>query len=249
MDYFNFNIEFEGISEYTKNNISLISDFASLIQIYHKYEDLLVTNCQRTIAHIFSNSEFDKSSLSLHLLDFYNSFNYHIITLQQINSKIENEILKSLNEFISHLKSQNSLVFNEFNDLIKEVYNQKNLYENFRTNYFNSAKEAIEQENEVVKIMNNKNSTENEIKLSNDKLVKLRAISEEKCEKFKFEVKNTNELYENSNKKYFPIFNKIKDIEESKSNFLKFYFEKLNFFFNQKKTSFDNFINNQKKKY
>ena len=245
MDYFNFNIEFEGISEYTKNNTLIISDFASLIQIYHKYQDLLVTNCQRTVAHIFSTSEFDKTSLSLRLLEFYNSFNHHIINLQQINSKIESEILRPLNEFISHLKSQNSLVFSEFSDLIKEIYNQKNKYENIRTNYFNSAKEAIEQENEVVKIMNNKNSTENEIKSSNDKLVKLRAISEEKCEVFKIEVKNTNDLYEKSNKKYFPVFNKIKDIEESKSNFLKFYFEKLNFFLQQKKLSFDNFINSQ----
>ena len=245
MDYFNFNIEFEGISEYTKNNTLIISDFASLIQIYHKYQDLLVTNCQRSVAHIFSTSEFDKTSLSLRLLEFYNSFNHHIINLQQINSKIESEILRPLNEFISHLKSQNSLVFSEFSDLIKEIYNQKNKYENIRTNYFNSAKEAIEQENEVVKIMNNKNSTENEIKSSNDKLVKLRAISEEKCEVFKIEVKNTNDLYEKSNKKYFPVFNKIKDIEESKSNFLKFYFEKLNFFLQQKKLSFDNFINSQ----
>ena len=33
MDYFNFNIEFEGISEYTKNNINIISVFSTLIQI------------------------------------------------------------------------------------------------------------------------------------------------------------------------------------------------------------------------
>ena len=96
--------------------------------------------------------------------------------------------------------------------------------------------------------MSRKNSTQNSINSQNEILTQLRVNSENQCQIYKNELKVTNELYEENNKKYFPLINTIKDNEEKRINFLSFYLEKFIGILTEEKTSFDNMLNGLKEK-
>ena len=125
MDYFNFQIEYDKLFDYTKEGINSLINFSNFLKTYIKYSEQLYSNTIKIVNNIISemakNEEENETTLSIHFFYFYNSFSEYLKSINIKNNKLEYDILNPLNEFISHIKTQNSLVFSEFKDLINET--------------------------------------------------------------------------------------------------------------------------------
>ena len=194
MDYFNLQEEYDRLSNYTKTGISTLSDFSLFLKTYIKYSDQLIINTNKVLSNISSdilkNREDNQSSFIILFFEFYNSFLLYLKSLNNQNLTIEDEIINPLNEFISHIKTQNSLTFSEFKELINETYNQKKKYEQSKHNYIESSKKATEQENLIIKKIDEKEKNlvkEKDVTEANNKLLKLKEIALSDNEKYKIE--------------------------------------------------------------
>ena len=256
MDYFNFQIEYDKLFDYTKEGINSLINFSNFLKTYIKYSEQLYSNTIKIVNNIISemvnNNEENESTLSIHFFEFYNSFSEYLKSINIKNNKLEYDILNPLNEFISHIKTQNSLVFSEFNNLINETYNQKKKYEQCKNNYIESSKIVTENEKLIIKKVEEKEknlSNEKDISIAEKEisdltfnLLKLKENTLNDNEKYKIEFEKTNKLFEEKNKLYFPIFLKIKEIEESKETLIKFSFEKINHIFKSRLNSSQEFM-------
>ncbi len=249
MDNFNLQIEYSHLSDYVKNGMNNLNDFSYFLKTFIKFSEQLISNTKKVINNIISemmkNEDENQSTLTIRFFEFYNYFLEYLKSIDNQNIKLETDILNPLNDFISHLKSQNSIFFSEFKDLINDTYNQKKKYELCKNNYFESSKKSTEQENLIVKILEEKEknkSSEIDISEANNKLLKLKELALNDNEIYKIEFEKTNKLFEEKNKLYFPLFSKIKDNEESKETVIKFYFEKINHIFKTKLNSFQEFF-------
>ncbi len=54
----------------------------------------------------------------------------------------------------------------------------------------------------------------------------MRSTAENNCQNYKFQLNTTNKIFEENEKKYYPIINKMKLNEENRISFVKFHFEK-----------------------
>lgn len=54
----------------------------------------------------------------------------------------------------------------------------------------------------------------------------MRNTAENNCQSYKQELKKTNKTFEENEKKYYPIIEKMKNNEENRISFVKFHFEK-----------------------
>ena len=250
MDYYNLQNEYDNILKYSKTGINTLNDFLSFLKTYVKYSEQLYSNTKKTITNIISGmlkiSENNQSSLTIRCFEFYNSFLEYITLINNQNNKIEYDLINPLNEFISHIKTQNSLIFSEFKDIISETYKQKKNYEQSKHNYIESSKKATEQENLVVKKIDEKEKNlvkEKDVTEANNKLLKLKEIALSDNEKYKIEYEKSNKINEEKNSLYFPLSSKIKEIENSKSTMTKYYFEQMNDIFKNNLKSSQKFIN------
>ena len=96
--------------------------------------------------------------------------------------------------------------------------------------------------------MGKKGVNKNTITSQNELLTKLRVNSENESQIYKNELKITNEMYEENNKKYLSLINTIKDNEEKRINFLSFHLEKLIAIINEGKIGIETLLNNLKEK-
>ena len=250
MDYYNLQNEYDNIFKYSKTGMNTLNDLLSFLKTYVKYSEQLYSNTKKTVTNIISDmlkiSENNQSSLTIHCFEFYNSFLEYLKVMNNQTNKIEYDIINPLNEFISHIKTQNSLIFSEFKDLINETYKQKKNYEQSKHNYIESSKKATEQENLIVKKIEEKEKNlakEKDVTEANNKLLKLKEIALSDNEKYKIECEKLNKMNEEKNNLYFPISSKIKEIESSKSTMTKYYFELMNDIFKNNLKSSQKFIN------
>ena len=250
MDYYNLQSEYDEIFKYSKIGINTLNDFLLFLKTYVKYSEQLYSNTKKTITNIISGmlkiSENNQSSLTIRCFEFYNSFLEYLNSINKQNNKIEYDILNPLNEYISHIKTQNSLIFTEFKDIINETYKQKKNYEQSKHNYIESSRKATEQENLIIKKIDEKEKNlvkEKDVTEANNKLLKLKEIALSDNEKYKIEYEKSNKKNEETNKLYFPLSSKIKEIENSKSSMTKFYFEQMNDIFKNILKSSQEFIN------
>ena len=250
MDYYNLQSEYDEIFKYSKIGINTLNDFLLFLKTYVKYSEQLYSNTKKTITNIISGmlkiSENNQSSLTIRCFEFYNSFLEYLNSINKQNNKIEYDILNPLNEYISHIKTQNSLIFSEFKDIINETYKQKKNYEQSKHNYIESSRKATEQENLIIKKIDEKEKNlvkEKDVTEANNKLLKLKEIALSDNEKYKIEYEKSNKKNEEINKLYFPLSSKIKEIENSKSSMTKFYFEQMNDIFKNILKSSQEFIN------
>ena len=129
MDNFNLQIEYSHLSDYIKNGMNNLNDFSYFLKTYIKFSDQLISNTIKVINNILSemmkNEDENQSTLTIRFYEFYNYFLDYLKSINNQNIKLETDILNPLNDFISHLKSQNSIFFSEFKDLINDTYNQK----------------------------------------------------------------------------------------------------------------------------
>ena len=165
---------------------------------------------------------------------YFSSFGSKL-KLSLISKKLEAELISPTINFDKFLSDENSYHLMLLQNLINSTVNQKKKYEKIKHKYFDSCQAAEKQEKNLLEVMGKKGSSQNSISSQNEILTKLRVNSENQCQIYKNELKLTNELYEENNKKYFPLINTIKDNEEKIINFLSFHLEKFIAILNEEK--------------
>lgn len=174
--------------------------------------------------------KFDsKASLSKNFFDFYRNYENFTSKTKSTLSKMDKDLIEPLNLFSKHLTGKYNECLSEFKNLAYSTYESKKSLERSKHKYFDSCKLAVEQEKIVLKVLNDKEkklASDDEIEHAHDVLIKLRTLAENNCQLYKTDLQKTNRLFEENEKKYFPIIEKMKLNEESRENFLKFHFEK-----------------------
>jgi hypothetical protein len=174
--------------------------------------------------------KFDsKATLSKNFFDFYRNYENFTSKTKSTLSKMDKDLIEPLNLFSKHLTGKYNECLSDFKNLAYSTYESKKSLERSKHKYFDSCKLAVEQEKIVLKVLNDREknlATDDEIEHAHDVLIKLRTMAENNCQVYKNDLQKTNKIFEENEKKYFPVIEKMKLNEESRENFLKFHFEK-----------------------
>jgi hypothetical protein len=159
-----------------------------------------------------------------------------------ISKKLLTEIISPTEEFTSFLSSDDRKNLERLKKMIHNTNVQKQKYEKSKEIYFDSCKSAEKQERKLIEEMNKHTKSDENIKIQNDILAKLKMQSQEEYQKYKTEHQKTNKLYNEYNTKYFKIINNIKDNEEKRINYLSFHIEKFISILKEEKNSLNEVI-------
>jgi hypothetical protein len=166
-----------------------------------------------------------KSTLSKNFFEFYRNYESFLAKMKLMMSKMEKELIEPINLFSKHLTSKYNECLGEYKTLAYSTFESKKILEKSKHKYFDACKSAVEQEKVVLKKMDEQVS-DMELEAVHDTLIKLRLQAENHCQSYKGELSKTNKQFEENEKKYFPLIDKMKNNEEARENFLKFHFEK-----------------------
>lgn len=98
--------------------------------------------------------------------------------------------------------------------------------EKTKTKYFETSKSAKEFEKTVIKVLEDNEISMDEKLKTNESLLKLRNIAENNCQLYKLELNKSNKIFDDCDKKYYSILEKLRGHEESRTFYIKFTFEK-----------------------
>ena len=244
MDYFSLLNEYESYKSYIENSTNSMNHIFNFFSNFQKNLNDFSTITQKNLNDLFSNLlKFDTKST--HIKKFFAVFRLfegHLIKLSTIAKKINNELVQPTNDFTKFLSNNNNSQLIEFQKLKDSVNYAKSRYEKMKHNYLDSCRHVVNQENQILKEIEN-NNDQKYISYQNSLLMQLRLHSQEERQKYNNEFNIINTLYEGSNKKYFNIINIFKDNEEKRINYLSFHLEKFISFLNDEKNSLENLIN------
>ena len=250
MDFLSLTSEYESYKNHfarASNTMSCLKNFFSTIQQGLDTLTISVTNSLNELINSFL--EFDHRSTHIKkFFEFTRLFENHLVKLSLLSKKISVELISPTLNFDKFLSDENSYNLMLLQNIINSTINQKKKYEKIKNKYFESCQAAEKQEKKLLEVMGKKNSSQGLITSQNETLTKFRVNSENQCQIYKNELKITNELYEENNKKYFPLINTIKDNEEKRINFLSFHLEKLIAILNEEKLSLETILNGLKEK-
>ena len=248
MDFLSLSSEYDSYNNYfsnTSNTMSCLKNFFESIQQGIDSFTSSVTNNLNELINSFLS--FDHRST--HIKKFYEFsrlFELHLIKLSLISKKITVELVNPTINFDKFLSDENSDHLVLLQNIINSTINQKKKYEKIKQKYFESCQNAEKQEKKLLEVMSKKNSSQSTINAQNEVLTKLRVNSQNEYQLYKNEHKRTNDMYEENNKKYFPLINSIKDNEEKRINFLSFHLEKFIAILKEEKISIDTMLNGLK---
>ena len=248
MDFLSLSSEYETyknhFSKATLTMSCLKNFFISIEQSLETFTISVTNSLNELINNLLA---FDHRSTHIKkFFEFSRLFELYLVKLSLISKKINAELVLPTINFDKFLSDENSYHLGLLQNIINSTINQKKKYEKIKHKYFESSQIAEKQEKKLLEVMSKKNSTQGSINSQNEILTKLRVNSENACQVYKNELKITNELYEENNRKYFPLINLIKDNEEKRINFLSFHLEKLIGILTEKKTAIETMINNLK---
>ena len=240
MDYFNLIAEYQGLSSYSERTIQILSSVNFLLSDYSRMKDQLLKNLKISLNNLIT--EINRPINSIYKLKYVSSFEKNISKVinflkdglnkaSRENDLLQSEICSPLNSFIKHINNQNILLFNEFKNLIDEIYKQKKKCDLSKDNYINCGKQ-ITILAEKLNSIGNENSSE--AKELNNNLEMLKIKFQKYYIDYKENVSTTNKLYEEKNKEYFSYIVKLKETEDSKETFMNFYFEKYDLYLKNK---------------
>ena len=250
MDYLSLTSEYESYKNHfskASKTMSCLKNFFTNIQESLDIFTKSVTNSLSDLINSFL--EFDHRSTHVEkFFEFSRLFEFYLVKLSLISKKLKSELILPTISFDKFLSDENTYNLIMLQNLINSTVNQKKKYEKIKNKYFESCQMAERQEKKLLEVMGKKNSTQGNITSQNEILTKLRVNSENDCQTYKNELKITNEIYEENNKKYFPLINSIRYNEEKRINFLSFYLEKLIAIINEEKISIETLVNNLKER-
>ena len=175
----------------------------------------------------------------------YNEF--YSISIKYVEKFIKNieilgkEICDYTDLYVINSQKKYSDNLNEFNKIISFLNDEKLKLENLKHNYFESCKNHIEQEQNLINIINSKNPNIENVKANKEILLKLKNLRENNEINYKLKIVNFNENLIKNEEKYDSIYNNFKKEESIRINFIQNIFNKF--------TQFILFQNNEIKDY
>ncbi len=119
--------------------------------------------------------------------------------------------------------------------------------EKIRLKYYDSCKLVSDQEKNVCKTFSGKIvNTDDEINNAHDNLLKFRSQSNNLAQMYKYELSKVNKIFEELEKKYLNVFEKLRANEESRIFFIKCSMEKFSKLYEEFAISSFDFINVKK---
>ena len=245
MDFLSLKSEYESYQDYISNSkntmICLLNFFNNINQSLNDYINSATNNLNELINSLL---RFDhRNSHIKKFFEFSRLFEKHLVKLSLLSKKMTNELISPTISFDKFLSDENSYHLKLFQNMINTTINQKKKYEQIKHKYFESCQLAEKQEKKLLEEMNRSDSTEESISTQNEKLTQLRVNSQNEYQKYKNELKITNDLYTENNKNYFPLINIFKDYEEKRINFLSFHLEKFIGVLKEEKISMESLLN------
>ena len=249
MDFLSLSSEYDSYKDYfsiTSYTMSCLANFFSNINRgLNEYTKLATNSLNELISSLL---KYDHRSTHIKkFFEFSRFFERHLIKLSLLSKKISSELVGPTINFDKFLVDENSYHLGLLQNIITNTVNQKKKYEKIKNKYFESCQLAEKQEKKLLEEMNRVGSTQESINSQNEILTKLRVDSQMECQKYKNEHKITNDLYNENNKKYFPLINIFKDNEEKRINFLSFHLEKFIGVLKEEKASLEGLLNSLEK--
>ena len=245
MDFLSLTSEYDTYKDYfsnTSNTMSSLKNFFNNInQGLNQYIQLSTNSLSELI-----NSLLRYDHRSTHIKKFFEFsrlFEKHLVKLSLLSKKINSELISPTINFDKFLSDENSYHLMLLQNMINSTINQKKKYETIKQKYFESCQLAEKQEKKLLEEMNRYGHTDESVNSQNEILTQLRIDSQIEYQKYKNELKITNDLYNENNKKYFPLINILKDYEEKRINFLSFHLEKFISVLKEEKSSLEVLIN------
>jgi len=228
MDFLSLTSEYESYQEYITKTKTTMKNVSNFFINFHKSLNEYATSVENSLNELLTNFlSYDKSITHIKkFFAFFQLFEKHLLNLMSISKKLLTEIISPTEEFTSFLSSDDKKNLERLKKMIHNTNAQKQKYEKSKEIYFDSCKSAEKQERKLVEEMNKHTKSDENIKIQNDILAKLKMQSQEEYQKYKAEHQKTNKLYNDYNTKYFKIINNIKDNEEKRINYLSFHIEK-----------------------
>ena len=245
MDFLSLTSEYDTYKDYFSNASSTMSSlknfFNNINQGLNQYIQLSTNSLSELI-----NSLLRYDHRSTHIKKFFEFsrlFEKHLVKLSLLSKKINSELISPTINFDKFLSDENSYHLMLLQNMINSTINQKKKYETIKQKYFESCQLAEKQEKKLLEEMNRYGHTDESVNSQNEILTQLRIDSQIEYQKYKNELKITNDLYNENNKKYFPLINILKDYEEKRINFLSFHLEKFISVLKEEKSSLEVLIN------
>ena len=245
MDFLSLSSEYESYKDYNSNTSNTMLSLANFFTNIHKGLDeyiKLATNSLSELINCFLSYDHRSTHIKK-FFEFSRLFERYLIKLSLISKKISSELIGPTINFDKFLVDENSYNLMLLQNMINSTITQKKKYENIKHKYFESCQLAEKQEKKLLEEMNRTGSTNESINSQNEILTKLRIDSQMEYQQYKNEHKITNDLYNENNKKYFPLINILKDNEEKRINFLSFHLEKFIGVLKEQKISLDSLLN------
>ena len=245
MDFLSLSSEYESYKDYFSIASSTMSSLANFFTNINKGLDEYIKLATNSLNELI-NSLLRYDHRSTHIKKFFEFsrlFERHLIKLSLLSKKISNELISPTINFDKFLLDENSYQLMLLQNMIVNTINQKKKYEEIKHKYFESCQLAEKQEKKLLEEMNRSGSTQQSVNSQNEILTQLRVNSQIECQQYKNEHKITNDLYDENNKKYFPLINILKDNEEKRINFLSFHLEKFIGVLKEEKGSLESLLN------
>ena len=244
MDFLSLSSEYQSYVDYIDNSLIIMKYFITFYQSLQNSFKIFSKNTRESLNTLFSNLiQFDnRSTFSKKFFEFYRLFEKYLTKLDLLSEKILTQIVEPTLDIQKHFKLKTDIEIKNLFEIIKSTINQKKKLEIIKQNYFDYSKAAEAQEKSLVEVMDDEN--QQNINYQNNILTKLRMESAEECEKYRNMVNETNKLYNDNNKKYFPIISSLKDCEEQRLYFIYSNFQKFISILTEQKNSLNFVVSN-----
>ena len=247
MDFLSLSSEYQSYVDYINNSSIIMKHFIAFYESLQNAFNIFSKNIRESLNILFTNLiQFDnRSTFSKKFFEFYRLFEKYLTKIDSFSEKILTQIVQPTLDIQKHFKIKTDSEIAKLFEIIKSTINQKKKLEVIKQNYFDYSKAAEAQEKSLVEVMEEEN--QQNINYQNKILTKLRMESAEECEKYRNIVNETNKLYDDNNKKYFPIISSLKDCEEQRLYFLYSNFQKFISILTEQKNSLNFVVSNYEK--
>ena len=212
---------------------NLLNFFKNISQLYSNF-----TN----ISNNFSEDSYGNIQFSLNIQDFYSSHINFFHSLTNTGKKIKTDILNPLENYIKQINNDYLDRINSIDVIISSLENQNDRIEDLKKAYYKEYEIVEKMEKESI-ITAKKNLSNKEINDLHNKLLKQRAIMENKSLLYRKEINIANQLSSDYEFNYKNILNELGKIEEKKRNFIRNIIQKYLESFHSSITYFNGILN------
>ena len=244
MNDFNINNEYEGLIFTSKQGLTSLSNIKQLFMNLQMHFESFYSEARISLENYYAEQiKIDcRMASAKTAIDLYINFDQYLLKLKEVITKMDKDVIDPISLFHQQVSSIYVESLNDLRQVAITVTDQKRNIERHKQKYYESCKNVIEKESNLL-LAYNKKSTEIDLEQANDQILKIKSLAENNQEQYKYELIKFNKCIEEIDEKYYKKVNILKSNEESRIFFLKCHFEKFNKIFEEYNISGFDFIN------